>query len=392
MDEALRALDRTLDETSEDVLPVRSGPAPADQTPHAPATELVSEGCGVIDQQQPWEFCGECSIETVRSRIEAERVCPECKRLYECPVETDLSSLGEDRKKSRAPRLTIVGDNRGKFQRELDKAAFIDTDESRILEVYEELCNFARRYGEVTGRVFSKRILDEVANTYVKGVTPLGGVIRSLHKRAALGFLVYVICVQAKEACSRQEASALMQLPNGLARGESLIRTIGACSELLELLDRDQDVAWVSTGFSRLGFRYRPHILQECGFPTGEQPTTFQESDRELIAMLHEAAVRLLKHGISKRVGIACISQTRGTGALYAVLRRATLAGKIPGHWKLTDHPAVKARGSLDWVADLCGIRPQTVKGYLASLHKFHRIFVPIYREFGLDASRREIL
>lgn len=364
--------------------------------------DAVPVGGAYREEVHAWEMCFECNVPTVQSRNEAERVCPECKSLFECPLESDLASLGEDQRRARAPRLTMVGAGRGKFQRELDKSAFIPTNESRVIEVYDELCNYNQQYAKVEGRAFfSKRILDVVANTYVREVIPLGGVIRSQHKRAALGFLVFVTCVSSGEACSRQEAALLMQLPTGLARGESLIRTIGACSELLEGLDRDQDVAWVSSGMARLGLRYRPHALSECGFPTGEQPVVFLESDRDLIAILHEATVKLLKHGIRKRVGISCIPQTRATSALYAVLKRAILAGRIPAHWKMPGSAAAqprgkkagaKVRGSLEWVSELCGIRPQTVKGYLSNLHKFHRIFVPIYREFELDAGRYEHL
>jgi len=386
MDAAFRELDRALDCDAEVPGATQSAVPPASSLAPAAAPPLLS------NQLQPWEICEDCGVGTDRRQNEAERICPDCKRIYECPVDSDLASLGEETKKARAPRLIIVGDDSRRFQRELDKSAVIDTVQVRTADVFEELCNYNKQYLALTGRSFSMQLLKQVAFVYTTDIIPRGGVIRSQHKRAALGFLVYLVCTHEGTACSRPEAAGLMQLPNGLARGESLIRTIGACTDLLKHLDENQETSWVTTNLSRLGLRYVPHALAECGFPSEQTEITMGEQDREIIAMLHEAAVEIISTGVKKRIGISCVSQTRATGALFAVLRRAALAGVIPAHWKLPPRPEPKARGSLDWISNLCEIRPQTVKGYLKSLQDYHRTFAPVFRKYGLDAREYESL
>lgn len=376
---------------------------PGGSRQHAVLAASPSEHC-------MWEFCDDCGVATEGSpRSLSEMICPECGRLFERPFDEDQA--GEDGSAKnpgirQAPRLRMVGENHSKLQRELDKSAQIDPEASKISELYRELTNYHNEYVRKTGKAFSPdagTILRDVAVIYVREVASRADVMRAQNKRAVLAKLLDVYCKQTNRASRRDECVALMQLPNGLARGESQLRAIGACGDMLNC---DQDKAWVETSWTNLGIVYRPFELQEEVFhmlgsepPAGEEHDemihtkfTYREGDKQLIQKLRDASYEIIQAGKKKHIGIEFIPQTRGVAATYAVLRRAALAGILPPHWKI---PVViegppGSRGTIDWIAGACKIRAQTLRGYLNKLFKFHSKFVGVYTKHGLLADRIE--
>lgn len=369
----------------------------------AAAAEEAREAAASTLCGEYWTTCEDCGVGTVPpahgSGEAGQLVCPECGRLAEKPGDCDLAAFGSAAGAAaarRVPWLTAVGANRSRDQRELDKFTTVDTTAARYEDILKELQNYNIQYTRETHQRFAPNdyLFNEVAAEYVYETAPKSeGVMRAQNKQSVLAFLIYKICERNGQACTRAEAARFMQLRNGLARGESRVRTIGACRKMLQ---NDPDRSWVDTGFVRLGLVYRPHELRDCGFPTGELAIEFTADDGRLFDALKEAAVALLRAGAKCYVGIACIPQTRATGAIYAVLRRAALAGRLPPHWLIPAHPGAEARGAagrgtLEWVATSCGIRPQTVKGFLRSLHDYHSQFEKVYLDHGLSAAKLEM-
>lgn len=361
-------------------------PPPPEEKPGSNVTPDVSA---------EWLECYDCCTKTVASsRSTVENICPKCGRIFEkpCDEESAILGLGPSRPPDirPTPRLRIVGTDAHRLQRLVDSASVADSDETCISDLCIELFNYNREYQDRTGRSFSKVLLREVATKYVKEVRPAAGVIRSQKKQAVLAVLVHQMCSIDGQARNRAEAANLLQLTGrGLARGESRLRLVGACINELEI---DQDAAWIETTFAKTGLIYKAHELQACGFSHDETAVRITAEDEVLIQKLKLAANELLQRGIKLHIGVEFVPQTRATGIVHAVLRRAALAGILPPHWNLPAEPLPRTRGTVEWIAGLCEIRPQTVRGYLNELYRYHSKLIAVLRKHRLHAKRVEHL
>jgi hypothetical protein len=357
----------------------------------APPPELEPEpafppetDCGFDD------MCATCGVNTQESaHSPSDRICPVCARIY--PVVYDEIARGDGavygarpQDVRHVPPLRYVGARASEFQPELDRSAHTDTRESRITELSHELFRYGKQYQEAHGLVISKEVLRDVARTYVTEVVPFGGVMRAEQKQSVLALLLFNRCLQGGHAMSRQTAARFMQLTNGIARGENLLRRVGAC---IEDLNRPQESSQVDTIFWNIGIQFNSFELEQCGFePTGPK---FTSADAGLIAKLKAATLELLDIGEKKRVGKEFMPKTRAAGTVYVVLKRAALADLLPAHWLIPKEPASGERGSLEWLVAKCGTRTQTLKKFMEDvLRSYHkRLFRAAYKKHGLYAG-----
>lgn len=368
--------------------------------PSAPGPVATTQSSASPQRSHTWEYCEDCGVPTVGSpRSMSELICPDCGALFERPYEEDM--VGDDAVARnpgirQTPRLRMVGPDHSRLQKQLDKSAQVDAEASKISELYRELMNYNNEYIRKYGRSFSQdagTILRDIAIIYVRQVASKSEVMRAQKKRAVIGILLDSYCKKTQKAVPRNVILNLMQLPNGLARGESQLRAIDACRDMLNC---DKDKAWVESSWSNLGFEYKPFELHDDIFLEGsEDRINFQESDKKLILMLREATYELIKDGKEKHIGIGIskfIPQTRGVATTYVVLRRAALAGLLPDYWKIPREVVSGERGSIEWVAAICKIRPQTMRGYINKLFRFHSKFEALYTKYGLCSDRIETL
>lgn len=341
------------------------------------------------------DFCEECGVPTAAStlNLQSECVCPECGQIYEKSCEEEQAQLGTVPSRPpdvrAAPRLRMVGDDASRHQRILDKSAHTDTDEACVSDLFKGLLIYNNEYRQKYGMAYPVSALRKVAETYVSSVRARG-VVRSQNKRAILANLVYRECTA--EGRTKAQAAQLFQLPgSGLARGETRLRQLGACTEIL---NADQDAAWIEAAFTKMGLVYRPHDpLSSSLSPEGASTPALTREDAELITSFKGAAEALLECGKKRSVGIEFAPRTRATGAVYAVLRRAVMAQRLPAHWRFaagTAVPAGQVRGSIEWISQLCDIRRQTVEGFLKTLFTYHSQFAGVYVKYGLFSGRLE--
>lgn len=371
------------------------GPAPAPAGPPGRLGSGAPGGAtGALDAAPSDcddDTCGECGVPTRRDGH--QRVCPTCGRIYEFEGELDQAlSSGSNWKQGPArvfaarpsPQFKIVGPERGRFGGLLDSVAPADTAKAQTFEVYTELCNLNNEFLQKYHKAFPKDVLRQVAEVYVSDVIQKAGIIRSQNKRTVLAQLVFSYCVKRCEVWSREEVAQLFQLDGGLARGESQLRKMGACTSEL---NQDQVFPCIVSAFAGLGLNYDPHARPDCTLSaTVKIPLT--AADGALIERLRAAALDLVQTGAENYLGIGSAPRTRAVGATYAVLRRAAIAGLLPAHWRLPAVPEPKGRGSLEWVSKgRVEIRPQTVRNYLAILAEYHRVFAPVFERHGLAAE-----
>lgn len=205
--------------------------------------------------------------------------------------------------------------------------------------------------------------------------------MRAEQKQSVLALLLYNRCLQDGHAMSRQAASQFMQLTNGIARGENLLRRVGACIDDLNL---NQDSHWIDTVFLKIGVQFNLFELEHCGFEPTEPK--FTSEDAVLITKLKAAAVDLLETGGKKNIGKQYMPSTRAASVVFVVLKRAAHADMLPDHWEIPKVPPIRERGSLEWLAQKCGTRTQTLKTFIDKVLKsFHkRVFKPVYAKHNL--------
>jgi hypothetical protein len=376
-----------------------AAPVPPREEPAA-ARHAAAPAAAQPPREAEEDMCVECGVPTKRGGH--QRTCPSCGRIYDYEGEADdratfSATTGTAWKRGPSqvfaarpsPMFKMTGPEGGRFGRLLDSVAPADSGESRIYDVYSELLNLNNEYRQKHQKVFSQDLLREVAEVYVKDVIEKAGVIRSQNKRTVLAQLVFTFSMKRHVACKKEDVINLFQLSTGLARGESQLRKIGACSAEL---NQDQDWPCICSTFAGLGLVYDPHALPACSL-SSPSAVPLTAADGALIEKLQKAALDLVKTGARVHVGVGCAPRTRATGATYAVLRRAALAGRLPGHWRLPAEPGAKGRGSLDWVSrGGVEIRPQTVRNYLQILARYHSQFVDVYSRHGLASERIEAL
>jgi len=330
----------------------------------------------------PWEHCRDCGVPTQPAGL-GESVCPDCSRLFERPEEAPRPSDALHRSDRRpAPPFRMVGGGAAKMQPQLDQAYSSNSHEVCMSDLKRELINYNREHVANNEKAFPVDVLNRVAEDFVEKVRPRAGVLRARNKQMILALLVYHRCLAAGAARSREETTRLLQLTRrGFARGETQLRSFGAC---IDTLNADHSQHQVDSILARLGLTYDPHELPECSLQsTGRQ--RYSAADAALFERFRQAAYALLAAGRAARLGIECEPKTRAAAAVYEVLRRAQQSGLIPPHWALADgRPAV----TLEWLTTSCEIRPQTVRRAGGYFYSHHKKFRRVYEEHALCAQR----
>lgn len=353
--------------------PAAARPAPPAASWHIPVTT-----------GRHWEWCDECETPTEESATSPEEaICPRCGQIMARPTDTDTAVMSGDGSTPTvrpAPALSIAGSQAARYQKVLDRVSVTDPDQTASAEIYRELLRYNHEYA---GAKFSEAILRDVAEVYASDVRT-AGVSRSQYKQAILAKLIHQLSLQNNSPRSALECATLLQLNNkGLAHGESRMRELGVC---IDILDADRVHPWVVDTFRRIGLQ-----AEQLTPPSQELSPSISRAtaaDQPVIDMLHRAAGDMLAAGESRYVGVNQQPRTRAICSVYTVVRRAAMAGLLPGAWDISSAPAVPPgqRGSVEWIGEKCEIRPQTMKLYLQVLRDYHSAFSPIYARHGLAA------
>ena len=371
-------------------------PGAAD-THFGPADTTDLYGAHQREDYFPWEFCEDCGVLAEGDaggalNMQVEFACPECGCIFRRPPEEELALMDHpdfNGNVKSAPRLRVVGPDAMRTQRRLDRSFSANSEEAGYRDLLAQLRNFNKEFREKTGKEYPEHILRTVALVYVQEVRSKRSadgkmrVKRGQNKQSMLAMLVFM--QSRDQGWTSQDAAALMGLnSSGLARGESQLRLLSAC---LDLLNDSRESSFVEAAFLAAGLVYRPHSTPRVALVPEDEPHV-DEAGRALIDTLKRAALDLLDVCDKKHLGTQSVARTRAAAATYVVLRRAALAGRIPAGWNIPTAPAPGQRGSLAWLADCCSIRTQTIEGFLDTLHRYHRQFRPTYKKWELDDRR----
>lgn len=370
-------------------------PAPALQLPEPAdsAPPLYEAG------RTPWETCEECGVATRATVALTEHICPDCGRVYTRPCEEEQAQFAPRLTDAKvAPRLRMVGADAFAQQRLLDKSSSTDGKAACVQDIIQELTSYNREFSQTTGKVYPPAVLAEVAHRYVEDVRTEGQVIRAQNKQAVLALLVFIH--SQKYGRTRQDAAQLLQLnTNGLAKGENKLRRLGACEQLL---NQDPHSDQIDAVFVSLGIVYNPRpvpgqteLEEAAARERGEDLVRVDAAGARTMAELKTAALELLAVGQESNVGtLGLAPRTRAIGAAYCVLRRAARAGRLPVLWRMPSAAIVPSgeRGSLEWLAQKCNIRRQTLDGFLRIVAEYHSRFQPVFERHGFYAGRCDAL
>jgi len=389
------------------------GPVPASGRPAAkrqetPAAKAAAAGAPApgphredlpADEYFPWELCEDCGVMAEGDaggalNMQVEFACPDCGRIFRRPCEEELALMDHpdfNGNVKSAPRLRVVGPDAMRTQRRLDRSFSANSEEAGYRDLLAQLRNFNKEFREKTSKEYPEHILRTVALVYVQEVRSKCSadgkmrVKRGQNKQSMLAMLVFTLSRDL--GWTSQDAAVLMGLNStGLARGESQLRQLSSC---LDLLNGSRERSFIEAAFLAAGLVYRPHSTPRVAMaPEEDDEPHVDEAGRALVDELKRAALDLLDVCDRRHIGTQSVARTRAAAAAYVVLRRAALAGRIPAGWNVPADPAPGARGSLAWLADCCSIRTQTIEGFLHMLHKYHRQFRPTYKKWELDDRR----
>lgn len=375
-----------------------SNAAPGSAAPDDAAPDDAAQD-DAVGEYFPWECCEDCGTTTVGAasgslNLQIEYSCPDCGRIFQRPSEEELALMDHpdfNGNVKTAPRLRVVGPDAMRVQRRLDRSFTANSDEAGFRDILSQLKSFNKEFHERTDRRYPEQVLKEVASVYVLEVRKQQDtdgrmkVKRGQNKQSMLAMLLFLH--SQSRGWSREDAATFMQLKNGgLARGETKLRSLAAC---VDLLNGNREEPIIAAAFLAVGLAYNPHSVPRVALESESEAEPYIDSaGGALIEELKVAALELLEVGRKKHVGTQPIPKTRGTGAMFVALRRAVLAGRVPAGWKLPRDPAPGERGSLKWLAACCNIRTQTLEGFLATFQDFHRLFRPVYKKYGLHDGR----
>lgn len=362
----------TLPPRADSVFPVVPAHPPFAPAPAVPANAGRS-----------WEWCDDCGVATEDSSdSQQETICRRCSQVFARPTAEETAVLGctsSTPAVRQAPPLTMVGEESARYQKVLDRVSVTDPDDAASAEIYRELLRYNHEF--TAGPKFSEAVLRDVADVYARRVRK-AGTSRAQFKQGMLAKLVFTKCLEAKEPRVAEDCAMLLQLRHkGLARGESRMRMMNVCSDLL---DTDAVMPWVDDTFNKMGLR--PDGLSPPSQALTPSGSLVSSADRALLATLREAAASLLAAGEKAHLGINQKELTRAVCAVYVVVRRAARAGRLPAAWDIAGDQFVPAgcRGSLEWVSAQCAIRVQTIKNHLRVLEEYHSQFLPVYKRYAL--------
>lgn len=341
-----------------------------------------------MGQSFGWEVCAACDVPTEEIAERATEVmCPRCGQVFQRLSEDEKPVYGSgDVPSARpAPPLRVVGGQAGLHQKRIDKVSVTDTRESACSDILSELQVYNHEYACETGTAVSNDILREVAAIYVNTVRGMR-VVRAQNKQAILAKLIEVISKKRGAPRMAADFAKMMHLRNkGLARGEMRMREMSACTDLL---NAEQVTPWMRSALQSMGLVYDAY-KPPCGeLSTAERKAVLSSPDEErLVEAMFAAANELITVGETRRLGVNLQARTRAIGAIYVVLRRAAIAGALPAHWGFSTAEQADGGvpGSIEWTAAKCGIRVQTMRGYIEHLHDYHRsTYEAVYKKYGL--------
>lgn len=361
--------------------------APSDPPPVV--RESWKSACG--DEFFPWEYCEDCDMHTVGdvTGAQVEFSCPECGALFRRPCEEELAMMEAadfNGNVKSCPRLRVVGADNIGMQRRLDSAFTANSDESGYRDLVAELKSFNKEFKENTGKQYPEDVLKEVALIYVNEVRKKKNfegdmkVKRGQNKQSMIAVLL--ARMTQNRGWSESDASTFMQLrSSGLAHGESRLRRLDACVDILE---GNQENDFVDAAFAAVGLVYNPHVMPEVSLGPGDDNIPIVDADSaKLIETLKKAAISLLEVCDKKRIGTQPVPRTRATGAVFVVLRRAHMKGLVPESWESICGP-----GSLDKIAEKCNIRKQTLDSFVSNFTNYHRLFSSSFKKWGISSKK----